>query len=120
MKFLAKMKEKQMQRKIGGILCGLLCAGGWLVIPSAWAAPGPPPNFYGTADGIGTTDVAYSVTHDGKVSLAAGSYYEIYGGYNDDDPGQRVYKNQILPMPQMLFIMHMEVILNMVMLTKTL
>lgn len=28
MKFLAKMKEKQMQRKIGGILCGLLCAGG--------------------------------------------------------------------------------------------
>ena len=95
MKFLAKMKEKQMQRKIGGILCGLLCAGGWLVIPSAWAAPGPPPNFYGTADGIGTTDVAYSVTHDGKVSLAAGSYYEIYGGYNDDDPGQRVYKNQI-------------------------
>ena len=95
MKFLAKMKEKQMQRKIGGILCGLLCAGGWLVIPSAWAAPGPPPNFYGTADGIGTTDVAYSVTHDGKVSLAAGSYYEIYGGYNNDNPGQRVYKNQI-------------------------
>lgn len=28
MKFLAKMKEKQMQRKIGGILCGLLCTGG--------------------------------------------------------------------------------------------
>lgn len=28
MKFLAKMKEKQMQRKIGGILCELLCAGG--------------------------------------------------------------------------------------------
>ena len=28
MKFLAKMKEKQMQRKISGILCGLLCAGG--------------------------------------------------------------------------------------------
>lgn len=73
---------------------GLLCAG-VLVVTSAWAAPGPPPNFYGTVDGIGTTDVAYSVAHDGKVSLAAGSYYEIYGGYNDDDPGQRVYKNQI-------------------------
>ena len=28
MKFLAKMKEKQMQRKIGGMLCGLLCTGG--------------------------------------------------------------------------------------------
>ena len=28
MKFLAKMKEKQMQRKIIGILCGLLCGGG--------------------------------------------------------------------------------------------
>ena len=94
MKFLAKMKEKQMQKKLGGALFGLLCAG-VLVVPSAWAAPGPPPNFYGTVDGIGTTDVAYSVTHDGKVSLAAGSYYEIYGGYNDDDPGQRVYKNQI-------------------------
>ena len=94
MKFLAKMKEKQMQKRLGGALFGLLCAG-VLVVPSAWAAPGPPPNFYGTADGIGTTDVAYSVTHDGKVSLAAGSYYEIYGGYNDDDPGQRVYKNQI-------------------------
>lgn len=94
MKFLAKMKEKQMQKKLGGALFGLLCAG-VLVVPSAWAAPGPPPNFYGTVDGIGTTDVAYSVTHDGKVSLAAGSYYEIYGSYNDDDPGQRVYKNQI-------------------------
>lgn len=94
MKFLAKMKEKQMQKKLGGALFGLLCAG-VLVVPSAWAAPGPPPNFYGTVDGIGTTDVTYSVTHDGKVSLAAGSYYEIYGGYNDDDPGQRVYKNQI-------------------------
>ena len=94
MKFLAKMKEKQMQKRLGGALFGLLCAG-VLVVPSAWAAPGPPPNFYGTVDGIGTTDVAYSVTHDGKVSLAAGSYYEIYGGYNDDDPGQRVYKNQI-------------------------
>lgn len=94
MKFLAKMKEKQMQKKLGGALFGLLCAG-VLVVPSAWATPGPPPNFYGTVDGIGTTDVAYSVTHDGKVSLAAGSYYEIYGGYNDDDPGQRVYKNQI-------------------------
>ena len=94
MKFLAKMKEKQMQKRLGGALFGLLCAG-VLVVPSAWAASGPPPNFYGTADGIGTTDVAYSVTHDGKVSLAAGSYYEIYGGYNDDDPGQRVYKNQI-------------------------
>lgn len=94
MKFLAKMKEKQMQKKLGGALFGLLCAG-VLVVPSAWAAPGPPPNFYGTVDGIGTNDVAYSVAHDGKVSLAAGSYYEIYGGYNDDDPGQRVYKNQI-------------------------
>ena len=34
MKFLAKMKEKQMQRKIGGMLCGMLCAG-VLVMPSA-------------------------------------------------------------------------------------
>lgn len=94
MKFLTKMKEKQMQKRLGGALFGLLCAG-VLVVPSAWAAPGPPPDFYGTVDGIGTTDVAYSVTHDGKVALAAGSYYAIYGGYNDDDPGQRVYKNQI-------------------------
>ena len=37
MKFLAKMKEKQMQRKIGGMLCGLLCTGVVLVVPSAWA-----------------------------------------------------------------------------------
>ena len=36
MKFLAKMKEKQMQRKLGGILCGLLCTS-VLVMSSAWA-----------------------------------------------------------------------------------
>ena len=28
MKFLAKLKDKQMQKRIGGILCGLLCVGG--------------------------------------------------------------------------------------------
>lgn len=119
MKFLAKMKEKQMQKRLGGALFGLLCAG-VLVVPSAWAASGPPPNFYGTADGIGTTDVAYSVTHDGKVSLAAGSYYEIYGGYNDDDPGQRVYKNQITITDATIAFYAYGGYSEMVMLTKTL
>ena len=72
MKFLAKMKEKQMQRKIGGILCGLLCAGGGvLVVPSAWAA-----DYYGN-DGVTKVPTGANVT------LNSGTYSNVYGGYNE-------------------------------------
>ena len=71
MKFLAKMKEKQMQRKIGGILCGLLCAGGVLVVPSAWAA-----DYYGN-DGVTKVPTGANVT------LNSGTYSNVYGGYNE-------------------------------------
>ena len=86
MRFLAKMKEKQMQKRLGGALFGLLCAG-MLVMPSAWAAGGLH-DFYGT-------DGKTKQLTGAKVSLDTGSYRGIYGGYNDDKPGQRVYKNQI-------------------------
>ena len=71
MKFLAKMKEKQMQRKIGGILCGLLCAGGVLVVPSALAA-----DYYGN-DGVTKVPTGANVT------LNSGTYSNVYGGYNE-------------------------------------
>ena len=86
MRFLAKIKEKQMQKRLGGALFGLLCAG-MLVMPSAWAAGGQL-YFFGT-------DGKTKQLTGAKVSLDTGSYLGIYGGYNDDKPGQRVYKNQI-------------------------
>ena len=86
MRFLAKIKEKQMQKRLVGALFGLLCAG-MLVMPSAWAGSWPS-YFYGT-------DGNTKQLTGAKVSLDKGSYLGIFGGYNDDKPGQRVYKNQI-------------------------
>ena len=86
MRFLAKMKEKQMQKRLGGALFGLLCAG-MLVMPSAWAAGGQL-YFFGT-------DGNTKQLTGANVSLDTGSYVGIFGGYNNDNPGQRVYKNQI-------------------------
>ena len=86
MRFLAKMKEKQMQKRLGGALFGLLCAG-MLVMPSAWAAGGQL-YFFGT-------DGNTKQLTGANVSLDTGSYVGIFGGYNNDKPGQRVYKNQI-------------------------
>ena len=84
MKFLAKMKEKQMQRKISGILCGLLCTGGVLVIPSAWAD-----NYFGD-DGK-----TYMVT-GANVSLDSGNYDAVYGGYNNTKVSPpEVFKNNV-------------------------
>ena len=84
MKFLAKMKEKQMQRKISGILCGLLCAGGVLVVPSAWAA-----NYYGN-DGVTKVPTGANVT------LNSGNYDAVYGGYDDTEVSPpEVFKNNV-------------------------
>ena len=84
MKFLAKMKEKQMQRKIGSILCGLLCVGGVLVVPSAWAD-----NYFGD-DGK-----TYMVT-GANVSLDSGNYDAVYGGYNNTKVSPpEVFKNNV-------------------------
>ena len=86
MRFLAKIKEKQMQKRLVGALFGLLCAG-MLVMPSAWAAGGQL-YFFGT-------DGNTKQLTGANVSLDTGSYVGIFGGYNNDNPGQRVYKNQI-------------------------
>lgn len=83
MKFLAKMKEKQMQRKLGGILCGLLCTG-VLVMPSAWAD-----NYYGN-DGKTHMSIGANVT------LNSGTYDYVYGGYNDTKVSPpEVFKNNV-------------------------
>ena len=83
MKFLAKMKEKQMQRKLGGILCGLLCTG-VLVMPSAWAD-----NYYGY-DGKTHMSIGANVT------LNSGTYDYVYGGYNDTKVSPpEVFKNNV-------------------------
>ncbi len=83
MKFLAKMKEKQMQRKLGGILCGLLCAG-VLVMPSAWAA-----DYYGNN---GNTKQLTGA----NVSLDSGNYDAVYGGYDDTAVSPpEVFKNNV-------------------------
>ena len=83
MKFLAKMKEKQMQRKLSGILCGLLCAG-VLVMPSAWAA-----DYYGN-------DGNTKQLTGANVSLDSGNYDYVYGGYNDTEVSlPEVFKNNV-------------------------
>ena len=81
MKFLAKMKEKQMQRKIGGMLCGLLCAGVVLVVPSAWAD-----NYFGD-------DGKTHMLTGANVSLDSGNYDAVYGGYDDTEVS--VFKNNV-------------------------
>ena len=84
MKFLAKMKEKQMQRKIGGMLCGLLCTGVVLVVPSAWAD-----NYFGDN---GKTHMLTSA----NVSLDSGNYDAVYGGYDDTEVSlSEVFKNNV-------------------------
>ena len=84
MKFLAKMKEKQMQRKIGGMLCGLLCAGVVLVVPSAWAD-----NYFGDN---GKTHMLTGA----NVSLDSGNYDAVYGGYDDTEVSlPEVFKNNV-------------------------
>ena len=83
MKFLAKMKEKQMQRKLSGILCGLLCAG-VLVMPSAWAD-----NYFGD-------DGKTPMSAGAKVTLNSGSYDAVYGGYNNTKVSPpEVFKNNV-------------------------
>ena len=83
MKFLAKMKEKQMQRKLGGILCGLLCTG-VLVMPSAWAD-----NYYGD-------DGKTHMSTGANVTLNSGTYDYVYGGYNDTKVSPpEVFKNYV-------------------------
>lgn len=83
MKFLAKMKEKQMQRKLGGILCDLLCAG-VLVMPSAWAA-----DYYGN-------DGNTKQLTGANVSLDSGNYDAVYGGYDDTEVSlPEVFKNNV-------------------------
>ena len=83
MKFLAKMKEKQMQRKLSGILCGLLCAG-VLVMPSAWAA-----DYYGN-------DGNTKQLTGANVSLDSGNYDAVYGGYDDTEVSlPEVFKNNV-------------------------
>ena len=83
MKFLAKMKENQMQRKLGGILCGLLCAG-VLVMPSAWAA-----DYYGN-------DGNTKQLTGANVSLDSGNYDAVYGGYDDTEVSlPEVFKNNV-------------------------
>ena len=83
MKFLAKMKEKQMQRKIGGMLCGMLCAG-VLVMPSAWAA-----DYYGN-------DGNTKQLTGANVSLDSGNYDAVYGGYDDTEVSlPEVFKNNV-------------------------
>ena len=83
MKFLAKMKEKQMQRKLGGILCGLLCTG-VLVMPSAWAD-----NYYGD-------DGKTHMSTGANVTLNSGTYDYVYGGYNDTKVSPpEVFKNNV-------------------------
>ena len=84
MKFLAKMKEKQMQRKISGILCGLLCTGGILVVPSAWAD-----NYFGD-------DGKTHMLTGANVSLDSGNYDAVYGGYNNTKVSPpEVFKNNV-------------------------
>ena len=84
MKFLAKMKEKQMQRKIGGMLCGLLCAGVVLVVPSAWAD-----NYFGD-------DGKTHMLTGANVSLDSGNYDAVYGGYGDTEVSlPEVFKNNV-------------------------
>ncbi|MFR6370971.1 MAG: hypothetical protein ACLUUD_08970 [Phascolarctobacterium succinatutens] len=84
MKFLAKMKEKQMQRKIGGILCGLLCAGVVLVVPSVWAD-----NYFGD-------DGKTHMLTGANVSLDSGNYDAVYGGYNNTKVSPpEVFKNNV-------------------------
>ena len=84
MKFLAKMKEKQMQRKIGGMLCGLLCAGVVLVVPSAWAD-----NYFGD-------DGKTHMLTGANVSLDSGNYDAVYGGYDDTKVSlPEVFKNNV-------------------------
>ena len=83
MKFLAKMKEKQMQRKFSGILCGLLCAG-VLVMPSAWAA-----DYYGN-------DGNTKQSTGANVSLNSGNYDAVYGGYDDTEVSPpEVFENNV-------------------------
>lgn len=81
MKFLAKLKDKQMQKRIGGILCGLLCVGGGLIIPGAWAT-----DYYGTADGTLITDQSNSLATGGKAIITGSitEYGKICGGYYYD------------------------------------
>ena len=78
------MKEKQMQRKIGGMLCGLLCAGVVLVVPSAWAD-----NYFGD-------DGKTHMLTGANVSLDSGNYDAVYGGYDDTEVSlPEVFKNNV-------------------------
>ena len=73
-----------MQRKIGGMLCGLLCTGVVLVVPSAWAD-----NYFGDN---GKTHMLTGA----NVSLDSGNYDAVYGGYDDTEVSlSEVFKNNV-------------------------
>ena len=92
MMFLTKMKEKQMQKRMNGVFCALLCTGLLAVSTNAWAAD----NVYGTADGKGTTVEADAVTTGGKLNLGLGSVYSYaYGGYDASEDGLGANKNEV-------------------------
>ena len=90
MKFLAKLKDKQMQKRIGGILCGLLCVGGGLTIPGAWAT-----DYYGTADGTLTKNQSDSLATGGKAIITESitDYGKICGGYYYDSSNPQAVTN---------------------------
>ena len=90
MKFLAKLKDKQMQKRIGGILCGLLCVEGGLTIPGAWAT-----NYYGTIDGTLITDQSKSLATGGKAIITESiiNYGSVYAGFYDNYSNPKAVTN---------------------------
>lgn len=90
MKFLAKLKDKQMQKRIGGILCGLLCVGGGLTIPGAWAT-----NYYGTIDGTLITDQSKSLATGAKAIITESitDYGSVYAGFYDNYSNPKAVTN---------------------------
>ena len=77
------MKEKQMQRKIGGMLCGLLCTGG------TGSSERVADNYFGDN---GKTHMLTGA----NVSLDSGNYDAVYGGYDDTEVSlSEVFKNNV-------------------------
>lgn len=93
MMFLAKIKEKQMQKRMNGVFCALLCTGLLAVSTNAWAAD----DIYGTADGKGTTVKDDSLAIGAKLDLGLGSVYNnAYGGYEDSEAGSGSKNNEVI------------------------
>lgn len=93
MMFLAKIKEKQMQKRMNGVFCSLMCTGLLAVSTNAWAAD----DIYGTADGNGTTVKDDSLAIGAKLDLGLGSVYNnAYGGYDDSEAGSGSKNNEVI------------------------